>query len=321
MAAPYELLKVRDEDHWHEIRRTGIGGSDASTVAGLNPYTSPLELWLVKTGAKEPDDLSDVEKVKWGNILEGPVAEEYACRHGAKIRRKKSVLRSKAHPFMLANLDRTVNHPGSDDHPAGLGGLEVKTAGLMMAPYWEEGPPDHYQAQVQHYLGVTGLDWFDVAVLIGGQEYKDFTIYRNQEVIDLLISLESRFWSMVEAGIMPELTGHETEAKALREIYPDAKDEVLDLSTAEAVRWAQQHIEGKALKEQGEAQMDEAAVNLKAMMKESKAAQIGTAKASWPRYEQDSTDLKAMKEAHPAIVAEFTTKKPRDRFTVTPGKD
>ena len=35
---------------WLDVRRQGIGSSDAATAVGLNPYQSQLELWMHKTG-------------------------------------------------------------------------------------------------------------------------------------------------------------------------------------------------------------------------------------------------------------------------------
>ena len=35
-------------EQWLEYRRTGIGGSDASTVVGLNPYNSLYKLYADK---------------------------------------------------------------------------------------------------------------------------------------------------------------------------------------------------------------------------------------------------------------------------------
>lgn len=45
------LAKTKDmpREEWLEYRRTGIGGSDAATVCGLNPYSSLIELWADKT--------------------------------------------------------------------------------------------------------------------------------------------------------------------------------------------------------------------------------------------------------------------------------
>ena len=37
-------------DEWLKERTKGIGGSDVSTILGLNPYKTPLQLWEEKTG-------------------------------------------------------------------------------------------------------------------------------------------------------------------------------------------------------------------------------------------------------------------------------
>ena len=42
--------KNMDYQEWLEVRKQGIGSSDAATACGLNPYMSMLELWMIKTG-------------------------------------------------------------------------------------------------------------------------------------------------------------------------------------------------------------------------------------------------------------------------------
>jgi hypothetical protein len=46
------LVSTKDMAYqdWLEVRKQGIGSSDAATACGLNPYMSMLELWLIKTG-------------------------------------------------------------------------------------------------------------------------------------------------------------------------------------------------------------------------------------------------------------------------------
>lgn len=59
-------------------RKTFIGGSDAATICGLNPWKTRYQLWQEKTGQAEPTDLSENERVYWGNVLEEVVATEWA---------------------------------------------------------------------------------------------------------------------------------------------------------------------------------------------------------------------------------------------------
>ncbi len=47
-----KLVKTQDlsREQWLDIRKGGIGSSDAAAAVGLNPYQSPLQLWMEKTG-------------------------------------------------------------------------------------------------------------------------------------------------------------------------------------------------------------------------------------------------------------------------------
>jgi len=42
--------KEMDRQEWLNVRKQGIGSSDAAAAVGLNPYQSQLELWMIKTG-------------------------------------------------------------------------------------------------------------------------------------------------------------------------------------------------------------------------------------------------------------------------------
>ena len=63
---------------WLEVRKQGVGSSDAATACGLNPYMSMLELWMVKTGRVKQnieDESSGHAPLYWGKQLEPLVAE------------------------------------------------------------------------------------------------------------------------------------------------------------------------------------------------------------------------------------------------------
>jgi putative phage-type endonuclease len=194
-------------EEWLQLRRQGIGGSDAAAVLGLNPYKTNFALWEEKVGAREPDDLSENEAVHWGNVLEEPVAQEFARRTGRKVRRVNALLRHPEHPFMIANLDREV--VAEDDGKPEI--LECKTAGHWAANSEQWGPsgtdlvPKPYLVQAMHYLAVTGRTRAHVAALIGGQELRLYTVERNEELIAAMIERERAFWKMVETRTAPTI--------------------------------------------------------------------------------------------------------------------
>ena len=96
------LVKTNDlsRDEWLEVRKTGIGSSDAAAAVGLNPYQSALELWLVKTGRAEGlptvDPKDDSQPMYWGTLLEPIVAAHYTKKTGNRVRRINAVLDRKS---------------------------------------------------------------------------------------------------------------------------------------------------------------------------------------------------------------------------------
>lgn len=137
-----KLVKTQDlsRDQWLDVRRQGIGSSDAAAAIGLNPYKSALQLWMEKTGRDgelpkiDPNDEST--PVYWGTLLEPIVAAHYTRRTSHRVRRINAVLQHAQHPWMLANIDREVT--GAPDVQI----LECKTAGYHGARLSEEGAPE-----------------------------------------------------------------------------------------------------------------------------------------------------------------------------------
>lgn len=208
------ILSVKDaEDHekWLEARALGIGGSDAAVIMGMNPYKSPYQLWMEKTGQVEPPDLSDNQYVYWGTKNEANIADWFQEETGKKVKRL-GTLRSREYPFMLANVDRTVVGENA--------GLEIKTAGVSQYRKWKDDEiPDAYYCQCLHYMAVTGADYWYIAVLLGGNEAKWKRIERNEEDIQHLIMAETDFWKLVETRTPPPVDGSDSCAAALSAQY------------------------------------------------------------------------------------------------------
>jgi len=223
-----KLVKTQDlsREQWLDVRRQGIGSSDAAAAIGLNPYKSPLQLWLEKTGRDadlpKVDPKDETSPMYWGTLLEPIVAAHYTRRTGHRVRRINAVLQHPQVPWMLANIDREV--VGAPDVQI----LECKTAGYHGAQLWEVGVPEYVQLQVQHQLAVTGKQAADVAVLVCGQELRIHRIERDEALITQLIELEGRFWRHVETDTAPAADGSESSALALKALWPHDSGQVVD---------------------------------------------------------------------------------------------
>ena len=222
--------KEMDRQEWLNVRKQGIGSSDAAAAVGLNPYQSQLELWMIKTGREaslsKVDSDDESSPMYWGNILEPIVAAHYTKHSGHKVRRINAVLQhpDKDKSWMLANLDYAVI--GADDVQI----LECKTAGEYGAKLWREGLPEYVQCQVQHQLAVTGKQVADVCVLICGQEIRIHRIERDDALIAKLIELERQFWHYVLTDRPPPADGSDSAGKALQALYPRDSGNTLDFS-------------------------------------------------------------------------------------------
>jgi putative phage-type endonuclease len=302
--------RTLDRGQWLEVRQGGIGSSDAATAVGLNPYKSPLELWMEKTGrvAPEAESLGMDDPRYWGTMLEPFVAESYQQKTGCKVRRINAVLQHPTFNFMLANIDREVI--GSPDVQI----LECKTAGEFGSRLWRDGVPEYVQLQVQHQLAVTGKQAADVAVLLCGQQLEIHRIERDDDVISRLIVLETRFWDMVQQDIEPSADGSESSARALRQIYP-GNDSSLDFS--QDVALCQTFSSLSALKtelDEKEHLAEQLKQAIQQAMGDASRAVFAAGEVTYKRSKDGtSVDTKRLAADHPALAAQYTVPRPGSR--------
>lgn len=301
-----------ERTEWLEVRKTGIGGSDAAAAVGLSPYKSPLELWLEKTGRDatlpKPDPQDTTEPVYWGTLLEPIVAASYTQQTGRKVRKVNAVLQHPQHPWMLANLDREVI--GS----VGVQILECKTAGEYGARLWRDGVPEYVQLQVQHQLAVTGKQAADVAVLLCGQRLDVHRIERDDELIARLIQLEARFWDYVVQDTPPPADGSESADRALRCLYPGhggtvdfSDDRTLSATFADLVLMQADIKDREEVAEQFRQTLLQAMGN-------AESAQFETGKISFKRSKDATTlDTDRLLLDHPELATQYAKVRPGSR--------
>ena len=303
----FELVRSEggSREEWLGLRKQGVGGSDVAPIMELSKYRSLYEVWAEKTGLMEPADISDKESVQWGNILEPVVGDHYAQMHPDRmVRRVNAVCRSIERPWAQASLDYEVKDP-----ELGWGVLEIKTAGLRVEGDWSEGVPVYYQTQVMHYLSVTGRPFADVAVLIGGQQYREYRLMRDEEDIRAVNKAVDDFWSMVENDIEPpaEPAGQALAAFAKR--HPSDGDvDDLDSEIPEFSKWYSSKLELDALKKLNERY----AASLIERIGGKKGFSFPGGKVLWQRSETSRFDSKRFRKEHPELWDEYQTTQVRN---------
>ena len=305
-------------EDWLKYRELGIGSSDAAAAIGFSSYKSPLTLWLEKSHRKQADDIADKPAVLWGTVLEPVLASVYAQRTGFKVRKVNAILQHAEHRFMLANLDREVI-----GQPEGTGVLEIKTASYHMAPQWEEGVPLAYQCQVLHQLAVTGHAWADVAVLIGGQDFRIYRIERDDAKIADLIHLETQFWKHVTSDIQPDPDGSDDASAALQWLFPRDDGQTVDLSeSAEFNAMFADLLDLRSRKEEVEAKEALIKQRLQNALGTATAAIFAAGRVTWKKAKDRlATDLDKLTVEHPEILQQYSKSiEGSRRFLIQPQK-
>lgn len=186
-------------------RQQGLGGSDIAAALGLSPWKTPYELYMEKT---TEDPLSLQTKMKtyqeWGHRLENIVVLKYQEETGYAVI-PGFRCHYLAYPFLYATPDRLVY--SRDGHGKALRGLEIKTADAFCREKWgasgivwdgvdiNQCPiPYHYYVQVVTYMAVLGMETWDLAVLIGGNDYRVYTFLRNLDNEQMMLNEARHFW-------------------------------------------------------------------------------------------------------------------------------
>lgn len=181
-----------------EARKLGIGGSDMPIILGLSSYKTPYQLYMEKLGLV----LSSTDETPaqyWGTQLEHIVRNEFAKRNNVRIDLPETFIHSE-YTFLRGNVDGFIS--------AWNAVLEIKCSSGFMAHQWGEDGTDiiplQYLVQVAHYCAVAEAECAYIAVLIGGNDYRQYKYTRDLALEARLIDEAKLFWMCVETQMPPE---------------------------------------------------------------------------------------------------------------------
>ncbi|KVD35461.1 endonuclease [Burkholderia ubonensis] len=222
-------------EQWLADRQAGIGGSDAAAALGVSRYKTQYQLWAEKTGRLEPENLDDVERIRFGNLMEEIIAREYARRNDVKVQRRNAIIEHPKYSFMRANVDRLV---------VGVRrGLECKNVDSLAFRFGEWGEPgtdqvpDEYLMQCHHYMIVLDYPEWHLAACVGGNKLCTYIIQRDAELEETIIEREHAFWQHVEREEAPSLDyEHATTEALLKRLYPGTDGDAITLP-ADMAHW------------------------------------------------------------------------------------
>lgn len=226
--------------HWLEARRAGIGSSDIAAVLGISRYGNALSVYHDKTGGL-PLESDDSEPALWGRAFEETVAREWARRNRSVVRRV-GLVANIDRPHEMCTLDRRVLEcPLADG--AEKCAVEIKCRDKMKASQFRAGVADDVLVQTLWQAIVCGFDHVHAAVLIGGNDYRQYVI-RTRDHAQLVTDLRTageRAWQQI-TDRHPPILAHDADPDVLLDLYgrlhPDRAgtvDITRDVDTQDAV--------------------------------------------------------------------------------------
>lgn len=209
---PYEVLcDESDREKWLDLRRTGIGGSDAPAILGQTSWGSATSVQASKWGFDEPQE--EREELRWGHLLEAPMLERLTEETKKRFTPFGMLLRSKEYPWAICTPDgRTFN-----EDPESW----AQCKSTILREEWEDGLPDRVWTQVQHEMLVTGADHEYVAALLFPRTFVWTLVKRDEEYLNSThIPAMAHFWELTQGHEAVEVDGSEATRQALGRMHP-----------------------------------------------------------------------------------------------------
>lgn len=210
-------MKTNDIElqEWHAQRLKGIGGSESAALLGRSKFMSNTDLWEIKTGRRKQADISENQRVKYGNAAESPLIQLFALdfpEYQVYTGKDKNNLVNAQYSFIRGSLDGIL----TEIETKRKGILEIKTALVNngeQTKQWDKQVPEQYFLQVLHYFLVNPdfqfaklyakLDfaWERPSELrayhFERKDFEDDLKYLQEKIIE--------FWQYVETGTRPNL--------------------------------------------------------------------------------------------------------------------
>lgn len=305
------LARPKTHAEWLELRKGGIGSSEVGTILGVNPYDTPYQLWLRKTGQIPPTE--ETFAMKAGHYLEDAVAQFFADETGYNVVKSSAgdwLVWDSEKPHLRVSPDRTYWLSKLRRGPrAQKGILECKTTQRTIDPL---DLPKPWYCQLQYQLGVVGYERGALAWLTAGREFGHRDILFHKEFYEWMVEKVDAFWSdCIIGGKEPALI---SVSDVTRKYAVHTEGKIVEASEAVALACAKYNEIKEAIGKMEE-EKEEAEKVIKMAFGDAEAISYGgLTLATWraPK-ERQSLDSKRLIAEHPELVAQYMKTTPVSR--------
>jgi putative phage-type endonuclease len=308
-----------DRDAWLTARRGGIGSSDIAAILGISRYGNALSVWHDKTGGL-PLNGDDSEPALWGRAFEETVAREWARRNRSVVQRV-GLIANTDRTWQMCTLDRRVLEcPLADDRERCA--VEIKCRDKMKAGQFRRGVADDVLVQTLWQADVCGYDHIHAAVLIGGNDYRQFVIRPadHPQLVADLRAAGTELWDRITTRRPPALTGAEDPGPLLdlfEQLHPERDGAVEIARDGDAQDALAEYIEAGAKESAGRKEKDRAKAKLLAVLGGAEVALDGDRVAfSYDATSREHCDTRRLAERWPDAYADCVEDRASRRLNI-----
>lgn len=221
---------------WLDVRRQGLGASEVPAILGMSKYQSPVDVWLEKTGRFQ-GARTDSPQAKVGRHAESMIAGLYAAEANQMLVDVPSIRHSTL-SFLFASGDRMAvsSSKESRDPASWLFPVEIKNRGGMPRGWGEPGTdqvPDDIAVQVHVQLECYEMKHAVIAVLLGGNDFRTYNIFRDAAVSGpLLEAIEAWHRQYIVGDVQPPLTGADSVHEWLAQRFQQKNRDIVKYEAA-----------------------------------------------------------------------------------------
>ena len=285
-----------------EVRKSAIWSGDSRKVAN----GKMVDVILEKQGKKELPDLSQVEAVQFGHIMQPVIGQLFQNKHKMEL---KDADYSISHPshnwfrshFDFISADGRVLVEAKNYNGAHRNKFDPDSNRIPAADY----------AQLVHEAACHGVQKIYLAVIFGGQEFQTFEFDITDQEKDELIQKMAQVWGYCQADTLPPAETIE-QTKIM---FPESTDQVI-MATRQVEMAISQLRDIKNQIKHLEAAEEGIEVQIRNLMAEKQEIRAvdGTSLVTWKSAKSSSrfsSDL--FKKAMPDIYEKFIVEQPGSR--------
>jgi predicted phage-related endonuclease len=296
------MTSPNQEDFAPEVRAGAWWSGDSRKAANGRASDVILE----KLGKKEIPDLSGIEAVQMGKVMEPTIARLFQEKHRIELKDADYAMSHKDEPWLRSHFD----YISADGRTL----VECKNYNAGVMSKFDEDAnlvPAADLAQLIHEAAVHNVESIYLAVLFGGQAFRTYHFTITEGMKEDLIKQMAKYWGYVATQTMPEPDSLES----CKIIYPnDNAESITATQTVERAIAVLNEYKQKIKHLENESESIELAIRSFMGMNANLITLDGKTLATWKSAKSSMKfDAKLFQLAMPDVYNKFVVETPGSR--------